>query len=280
MPFFLQLFLDQLTKIVKNMHLADKLTLFDSIKPTFVDTSPSDNWPDMGEIRFENLSTYKQPDNISFLQGFSLKIDASKKLFVVGDDDSQIVNSMFRLIEPSGGKILIDDVDLSSINPTRLRRCLSIIPEKPILLSESIRFNLDPLQKTSDDQIWSVLKTVNLDAIISNKWTDGLSHEIDTENDFSAHQIWLLEVARVLLVSSKVLVVEKAIGMIDKLTSDSIVEILAQNVPNSILFMESNLKSTLNYDMPVLWLENGQLRSFDLPSKLISDVPSTSEVKN
>ena len=65
---------------------------------------------------------------------------------------------MFRLVELDGGKILFDGMDISSIELTKLRRNISIIPQDPVLFVGTIRYNLDPFNQYSDDDLWKALE--------------------------------------------------------------------------------------------------------------------------
>lgn len=53
--------------------------------------------------------------------------------------------ALFRLMEPAGGRLLIDGIDVAGIGLHDLRRRLAVVPQDPFLFSGTLRQNLDPL---------------------------------------------------------------------------------------------------------------------------------------
>ena len=60
-------------------------------------------------------------------------------------------------MEPAGGKIIVDGIDISTIGLYDLRSRFGIIPQDPTLFNGTMRFNLDPMSQHSDQEIWEVL---------------------------------------------------------------------------------------------------------------------------
>lgn len=93
------------------------------------------------------------------LHGVSCVIPGGKKIGIVGrtgSGKSTLIQALFRLIEPAGGRIILDNIDIAKIGLHDLRSRLSIIPQDPTLFEGTIRGNLDPLEEHSDQEIWQV----------------------------------------------------------------------------------------------------------------------------
>ena len=73
-----------------------------------------------------------------------------------GSGKSTLVQTVFRMVEPAAGQIIIDGVNISSIGLHDLRSRLSIFPQDPTMFEGTIRSNLDPLEEYTDQQIWEV----------------------------------------------------------------------------------------------------------------------------
>lgn len=93
------------------------------------------------------------------LKGITCTFPAGNKIGVVGRTGSgktTLISSLFRLVDPASGRILIDGLDICSIGLKDLRLKLSIIPQEPTLFRGSVRSNLDPLGLYTDNEIWEV----------------------------------------------------------------------------------------------------------------------------
>lgn len=95
-----------------------------------------------------------------------------------GAGKSSFALALFRILEASRGSIFIDDVNIAKIGLKTLRSKLTIIPQEPILLTGTLRSNLDPGNDYSDSQIWNALERAHLKKFILNK-PGGLLWRID-----------------------------------------------------------------------------------------------------
>lgn len=128
------------------------------------DCRPEKDWPCNGEVNIEHLHVQYNPLLPRVLNGITCTFPSRKKIGVVGrtgSGKSTLIQALFRVVEPSRGRIVIDGIDISKLGLQDLRSRLSIIPQDPTLFQGTLRMNLDPLEEHSDHEIWEVFD-VNL----------------------------------------------------------------------------------------------------------------------
>ena len=126
-------------------------------------------WPSSGRVDFDSISVQYGPDRPPIVADLKVSIPARQKVGICGrsgSGKSTLLMALFRISEISKGRILIDGVDIHEIPLLKLRSSLSIIPQENILFSGTIRFNLDPEGKISDDTIWQALELCQMRATV------------------------------------------------------------------------------------------------------------------
>ena len=116
---------------------------------------------DSRDITFNKVSFRYHEKGPLVLKSVSVKINEGEKVGVVGRTGagkSSLISALFRITNLSEGTIHIGKEDISEMKLGRLRQTLSIIPQTPTLLTDTIRANVDKTGQLSDEQIWNALR--------------------------------------------------------------------------------------------------------------------------
>lgn len=234
----------------------------------------SENWPESGNICFENYGTRYRPGLDLALNNINIIIKNQEKIGVVGRSGagkSSLSLALFRLIEAANGRIYIDGVDISKLGLQTLRSRITIIPQDPILFFGTFRFNLDPFEKKSDEQLWNVLELVNMKQYVVNL-QQGLDHVItDGGGNLSLGQRQLICLARALLRKTNILILDEATASVDFETDILIQQTIRTHFANcTVITIAHRLNTILDSDR-VLVIDSGKVAEFNSPKTLIED---------
>lgn len=123
-------------------------------------------WPSArGRIVFDNVRLRYADDLPDVLKGVSFDVKPGEKVGIIGrtgSGKSSLASSLFRAVELSGGRILVDDIDIKTIPLQQLRSRLSIVMQDPVLFSGTVRDNLDPFNEHGDAEVVDALVKVGL----------------------------------------------------------------------------------------------------------------------
>uniref|UniRef100_A0A3B4WMT2 ATP-binding cassette sub-family C member 5 n=1 Tax=Seriola lalandi dorsalis TaxID=1841481 RepID=A0A3B4WMT2_SERLL len=236
--------------------------------------APAPSWPQQGNIKFQNVEMRYRDDLPLVLKNLSFTILPEETIGIVGrtgSGKSSLGVALFRLVELTGGSIIIDGINIAQIGLDDLRSKLAIIPQEPVLFIGSVRTNLDPWDQYSDSQIWEALEKTHIKEMVS-QLPHSLHSEV-TENgeNFSVGERQLLCVARALLRNSKVLILDEATAAIDTETDRLIQETIRCAFGSCTTLIIAHRLNTVMSCSRVMVLDNGQILEFDSPAALLAD---------
>uniref|UniRef100_A0A8C5GHE0 ATP-binding cassette, sub-family C (CFTR/MRP), member 2 n=1 Tax=Gouania willdenowi TaxID=441366 RepID=A0A8C5GHE0_GOUWI len=235
-------------------------------------TRPPRTWPEAGRIQFDNFKVRYRDGLDLVLHGITCEINSTEKIGIVGRTGagkSSLTNCLFRIIEAAEGRILIDDIDISTIGLHDLRNNITIIPQDPVLFFGTLRMNLDPFDRVSDEDIWRVLELSHLKDFVSGL-KDRLQHEVaEGGENLSVGQRQLLCLARALLRKSRILILDEATAAVDLETDNLIQNTIRKEFSHcTVLTIAHRLHSIMDSSR-VMVLDAGKIVEFDSPSNLL-----------
>ncbi|GLT33469.1 hypothetical protein SLA2020_080590 [Shorea laevis] len=247
--------------------------------PLVIETNrPAHSWPSHGEIDIHDLQVRYSPHMPLVLRGLTCTFPGGLKTGIVGrtgSGKSTLIQTLFRIVEPAAGQIIIDGINISSIGLHDLRSRLSIIPQDPTMFEGTVRSNLDPLEEYTDEQIWEALDKCQLGDEVRKKEGKLDSPVSENGENWSMGQRQLVCLGRVLLKKSKVLVLDEATASVDTATDNLIHRTLREHFSDcTVLTIAHRITSVLDSDM-VLLLNHGLIEEYDSPARLLENKSSS-----
>lgn len=183
-----------------------------------------------------------------------------------GAGKSSLISALFHMAKLDGA-IYIDNVNTKKIGLHDLRNKISIIPQEPVLFSATLRDNLDPFHKYNDTDLWCALEEVELkDVVVS------LDYRVQQDgSNFSVGQRQLVCLARAILQSNKILVLDEATANVDPTTDALIQTTIRKKFKACTVLTIAHRLNTIIDSNKVLVMDHGQVMEFDHPHNLLQN---------
>uniref|UniRef100_A0A8B9RUP2 ATP binding cassette subfamily C member 9 n=1 Tax=Accipiter nisus TaxID=211598 RepID=A0A8B9RUP2_9AVES len=231
------------------------------------------DWPQEGEIKIENLCVRYENNLKPVLKHVKAYIKPGQKVGIcgrTGSGKSSLSLAFFRMVDIFDGRIVIDGIDISKLPLHTLRSRLSIILQDPILFSGSIRFNLDPECKCTDDRLWEALEIAQLKNMV--KSLPGGLDAMVTEGgeNFSVGQRQLFCLARAFVRKSSILIMDEATASIDMATENILQKVvMTAFADRTVVTIAHRVHTILTADL-VIVMKRGNILEYDTPENLLS----------
>ncbi|WP_318367606.1 SmdB family multidrug efflux ABC transporter permease/ATP-binding protein [Enterobacter sp.] len=213
-----------------------------------------------GEIDIRDLSFAYRDDRL-VLQDISLTIPSRSFVALVGhtgSGKSTLASLMMGYYPLTKGEIRLDGRPLSTLSHSTLRKGVAMVQQDPVVMADSFFANVTLGRDISEEQVWQALETVQL-ADLARGMREGIHTRLGEQgNNLSVGQKQLLALARVLVDTPQILILDEATANIDSGTEQAIQQALAAVREHTTLVVIAHRLSTIVEADTILVLHRGQ----------------------
>ena len=212
-----------------------------------------------GAIVFDNVSFAYRDDQL-VLQDISLAVPSRGFVALVGhtgSGKSTLASLLMGYYPVSRGEIRLDGRPLASLSHTVLRKGVAMVQQDPVVLADTFYANVTQGRDYTEEQVWDVLEKVQL-AELARGFSDGIRTKLGEQgNNLSVGQKQLLALARVLIETPQILILDEATASIDSGTEQAIQQALAAVRDHTTLVVIAHRLSTIVDADTILVLHRG-----------------------
>jgi len=239
-----------------------RLNEFLKVEPEIKNKNESKSVID-GSISFENVIYTYQDTNITALKGISFSVKKGETLAILGktgSGKSTILSLISRMYDVSGGKITIDNSEISTINLYDLRNHIGIVPQDAFLFSDSIKNNIMfGKENATEEEVKSAAKSAVVhDNIMGfNKQYETVLGERGIT--LSGGQKQRVSIARAIIKNPPILLFDDCLSAVDTQTEETILNNLQEICKDKTTIIVSHRVSSAKNADKIIIIDNGQI---------------------
>ncbi|EMO7186543.1 SmdB family multidrug efflux ABC transporter permease/ATP-binding protein [Pluralibacter gergoviae] len=214
-----------------------------------------------GSVEFDNVAFAYRDDRL-VVKDINLQVPSRSFVALVGhtgSGKSTLASLLMGYYPLTRGEIRLDGRPLSSLSHGALRQGVAMVQQDPVVLADTFFANVTLGRDISEAQVWQALETVQL-AELARSMADGIYTTLGEQgNNLSVGQKQLLALARVLVDTPQILILDEATANIDSGTERAIQQALAKVRQHTTLVVIAHRLSTIVDADTILVLQRGQI---------------------
>lgn len=255
------------TSIVQHASASQKrITEFLKEKPDLDENANEDKSVVFSEsINLNNVSLTYENSGVTALNGITLSIKKGQTIGIIGrtgSGKSSLAYLLMRLLDPTEGKIEIDQQELAKLNLEGWRHLLGYVPQEHFLFSDSIKNNIifgANSDEISDEEVYEYAKNAGIHETIMHfpEKYDTLLGERGI--NLSGGQKQRLSIARALIKKPEILLFDDCLSAVDNETEEYILQSIKSDLTEKTAIIISHRISSIKYADTIIVLDEGKL---------------------
>ena len=239
------------------------------------------NTPLKGAIEMQNISVVY--GDKPALNNVSMVLLPGTKTAVIGPTaagKTQLLHLLTGLIQPTGGTILFDGIDINNYNKETFQHQIGFVFQDSVMFNMSIRENIAFNEKVTDESLLKAIETSELNDLI-----DSLPQGLDTMvsergTSLSGGQKQRIMLARALALDPKILLLDDFTARVDSQTEQKILDNVSRNYPGiTLISVTQKIASVISYGQIIL-LEEGEVLASGTHNELMETSPEYVQIFN
>jgi ATP-binding cassette, subfamily B, bacterial len=211
------------------------------------------------QLSVRNLGYAYEPGR-DVLSDVTFDVAAGRTLAVVGataSGKSTLTALLFRLVDPDRGAVLLDGIDLRDLRQGALADVAALVPQQAFLFDDTVRGNITLGRDHTDEEVWAALRVAQAEGFVS-ELPGGLDARLGERGaSLSGGQRQRLSLARALVRSPRLLVMDDATSAVDPDVEARILAALRQGSAGATVVVVAYRKATISLADEVVFLRDG-----------------------
>ena len=243
--------------------------------PDITDENASNRDVYDGSIEFKNVTfSYNDTAEEAVLKNINLKINSGETIGIIGATGSAkttLVSLIPRLYDVSEGEVLVGGANVKSYRLDKLRSAVSVVLQKNVLFSGTIKENLRWGDfEATDEQIIDACKAACADGFI-NDFPDGYDTDLGQGGvNVSGGQKQRLCIARALLKKPKIIILDDSTSAVDTATDASIRKAFREKLADTTTIIIAQRISSVKDADRIIVLEDGEIDGIGTHEELLA----------